>query len=73
MNQTPEQLSRNQIDKQLLASGWVIQDKKTFNLSASIGVAHFTDYHDPKLQSRSVFTFHRPQTFELLPAKQNHS
>ena len=39
MNQNPEQLARDHIDAMLLASGWVIQDKKTFNLSAGIGVA----------------------------------
>jgi type I restriction enzyme, R subunit len=39
MNQNPEQLARDIIDKQLLACGWVIQDKKTFDLSAGIGVA----------------------------------
>ncbi|HZH66565.1 MAG TPA: type I restriction endonuclease, partial [Flavisolibacter sp.] len=39
MNQNPEQLARDEIDRQLLASGWVIQDKKTFNLSSGIGVA----------------------------------
>ncbi|MDB5208247.1 MAG: restriction endonuclease subunit [Flavisolibacter sp.] len=39
MNQNPEQLARDEIDRQLLACGWMIQDKKTFNLSANIGVA----------------------------------
>jgi len=39
LNQNPEQLARDHIDAMLLASGWVIQDKKTFNLSAGIGVA----------------------------------
>jgi type I restriction enzyme R subunit len=39
MNQNPEQLARDEIDRQLLACGWVIQDKKFFNLSAGPGVA----------------------------------
>lgn len=39
MNQNPEQLSRDRIDSQLIASGWIVQDKKTFNLAAGIGVA----------------------------------
>jgi type I restriction enzyme R subunit len=39
LNQNPEQLARDHIDKQLLACGWVIQDKKKVNLSAGIGVA----------------------------------
>ena len=39
MNQTPEQLARDNIDKQLLACGWVIQPKNQINLSAGFGVA----------------------------------
>ncbi|MFC4739998.1 DEAD/DEAH box helicase family protein [Flavobacterium ponti] len=132
-NQNPEQIARDNIDKQLLACGWVIQDKKKFNLAAGLGVAireyqtdigpadyvlfvdkkptgiieakreeeglrlttveeqssqyanaklrllnndplpfvyestgevtRFTDYRDPKPRSRTVFTFHRPETF----------
>ncbi len=38
-NQNPEQIARDTIDKQLLACGWIIQDKKKFNLSAGLGVA----------------------------------
>jgi type I restriction enzyme R subunit len=134
-NQNPEQLVRDQIDKMLIASGWVVQSKKQINLAANKGVAvreyqtdvgpadyllfvngkpagiieakreeegvrltvhedqsseyataklkylqndplpfvyestgeltRFTDYRDPKPRSRPVFTFHRPETFEL--------
>jgi len=39
LNQNPEQIARDHIDKQLLASGWVIQDKKKFNLAAGLGIA----------------------------------
>jgi type I restriction enzyme R subunit len=39
LNQTPEQLARDQIDKQLLSSGWVIQDKQRLNLAVGLGVA----------------------------------
>ena len=39
MNQNPEQLARDHIDKQLLLCGWVIQGKKQVNLSANAGVA----------------------------------
>ena len=39
MNQNPEQLARDEIDRQLRACGWVVQDKKMFNLSAASGVA----------------------------------
>jgi len=134
-NQNPEQLVRDQIDKMLIASGWVVQSKTQINLSANLGVAvreyqadigpadyilfvhkkpvgvieakreeegvrltvhegqsadyataklkyiindplpfvyestgevtRFTDYRDPKPRSRPVFTFHRPETFDL--------
>ena len=39
MNQNPEQLARDQIDKQLIACGWTIQHKSAINLSAATGVA----------------------------------
>ena len=39
LNQNPEQLSRDKIDEQLLACGWVIQNRKQFNLAAGVGVA----------------------------------
>ena len=39
MNQTPEQISRDNIDKQLNACGWAVQSKKKINLSESLGVA----------------------------------
>ena len=132
-NQNPEQIARDNIDKQLIASGWIIQDKKKLNLAAGLGIAireyqtdigpadyvlfvnkkaigiieakreeegihltsveeqssqyanaklrllnndplpfvyestgeitRFTDYRDPKPRSRTVFSFHRPETF----------
>ena len=36
---TPEQRARRQIDPQLLASGWVVQDYRQFNPSAGRGIA----------------------------------
>ena len=39
MNQNPEQKARDHIDKQLLACGWIIQDKKKINLTAGPGIA----------------------------------
>ena len=39
MNQNPEQIARDTIDKQLAACGWAIQDHKKINLQASAGVA----------------------------------
>lgn len=37
-NQDPEQIARDNIDKQLIACGWVIQDKDKINLNAALGV-----------------------------------
>ena len=39
MNQNPEQQARDKIDKQLLACGWVVQNKTDINLKAAVGVA----------------------------------
>lgn len=39
MNQNPEQIARDNIDKQLTACGWAVQSKKKINLSESLGVA----------------------------------
>ncbi len=38
-NQNPEQIARDNIDRQLVACGWIIQDKKKFNLAAGLGIA----------------------------------
>jgi type I restriction enzyme R subunit len=38
-NQNPEQIARDNIDKQLTACGWVIQSIKQVNLNAGLGVA----------------------------------
>lgn len=39
MNQNPEQLARDNIDKQLIACGWIIQNYNKINLYAGVGVA----------------------------------
>jgi type I restriction enzyme, R subunit len=39
MNQNPEQIARDAIDKQLIACGWTIQDLKGVNLNAACGIA----------------------------------
>ncbi len=132
-NQSPEQIARDNIDKQLNAAGWAVQDKDKIDWNESIGIAireyqtdvgptdyvlfverrpvgiieakkeeegqrltshelqsefyaksklkyldndplpfvyestgivtKFTDFRDPIPRSRSVFTFHRPETF----------
>lgn len=39
INQNPEQIARDKIDKMLEAAGWVVQSKKRVNLAANQGVA----------------------------------
>ena len=39
MNQNPEQIARDNIDKQLLLCGWIVQGKKQVNLTAGTGIA----------------------------------
>ena len=39
MNQNPEQIARDNIDRQLIACGWIIQSKSRINLNAGQGVA----------------------------------
>lgn len=39
INQNPEQQARDNIDKQLIACGWIIQNKSNINLSSGVGVA----------------------------------
>ncbi len=38
-NQNPEQLARDEIDKQLKACGWIVQPKNKINLSVGVGIA----------------------------------
>ncbi|MNU64536.1 Type-1 restriction enzyme R protein [compost metagenome] len=39
MNQNPEQIARDRIDKMLDAAGWLVQSKDKVNLTAGIGIA----------------------------------
>ncbi|MCF8450148.1 MAG: DEAD/DEAH box helicase family protein, partial [Taibaiella sp.] len=39
MNQNPEQIARDEIDRQLTACGWLVQGKANINLAAGVGVA----------------------------------
>jgi type I restriction enzyme R subunit len=38
-NQNPEQIARDNIDRQLMSCGWLVQSKSKINLNAGIGVA----------------------------------
>jgi type I restriction enzyme, R subunit len=37
--QSPEEIARENIDKLLTECGWIIQNRRTINLSAALGVA----------------------------------
>ncbi|HUX39820.1 MAG TPA: DEAD/DEAH box helicase family protein [Rectinemataceae bacterium] len=39
MNQNPEQVARDEIDRQLRSCGWLIQDRARMDLNAGLGVA----------------------------------
>ena len=43
MNQNPEQIARDHIDRLLVESGWLVQSKNKLNLAAGVGVA-VTEY-----------------------------
>ncbi len=38
-NQTPEQQARDAIDRQLMAAGWIVQDKQAIDFNAGRGIA----------------------------------
>ncbi len=44
---------------------YINNDPLPFVYESTGEVTRFTDYRDPKPRSRPVFTFHRPETFEL--------
>lgn len=39
MNQIPEQIGHDNIDRQLLACGWIVQENNRINLNVGLGVA----------------------------------
>lgn len=43
MNQNPEQIARDHVDRLLMESGWIVQPKSKLNLTAGLGVA-VTEY-----------------------------
>lgn len=59
-NQNPEQLARDQIDRQLLACGWVIQDKTKVNLNAALGIAIREYLTDAGLADYVLFVDKKP-------------
>lgn len=60
-NQDPEQRARDNIDKQLVECGWIIQDKKQINLHAGLGVAvRAYNTHDGKELDYALFVGGKP-------------
>ena len=66
---TPEQKSRIEIDKKLIASGWLLQDKKEFNPAAAPGVAVREFSTDSGLVDYLLFVDRKPVGF--IEAKKN--
>ena len=60
----PEELARQNIDKQLTACGWTIQDMSGLNRYASLGVAvrELPVTGGPRLHLRQVQVAHRQWT-----------
>lgn len=56
INQNPEQIARDNIDKQLTACGWIVQSKKKINLGEALGVA-VLEYQTDVGPAESVTTF----------------
>jgi len=60
MNQSPEQIARDNIDRQLAACGWIIQDKSQINLHAAPGVAVREYYTDAGPADYLLFVHGKP-------------
>lgn len=59
MNQNPEQLARDAIDRMLFAAGWLVQPKQKINLAAATGVAvqeYKTDIAPPTTYYTILYT-----------------
>ena len=54
---TPEAKARQMIDKKLVEAGWIVQDMKQLNLTASLGVVvrEFPTSTGPVDQSHSIY------------------
>ena len=58
---TPEHEARREIDKQLTAAGWIVQEYKKFNPGVE---TRFKNNRDPKPRFRVVFSFHQHETLQ---------
>ncbi len=61
MNQDAEQIARDEIDRQLTACGWIIQDRSNLSLSAGQGVAvRYMTTQDGKETDYTLFVNGKP-------------
>lgn len=70
VNQNPEQKARDKIDAQLEKAGWVVQNKKKINFSASLGVA-VREYHT-EVGPADYVLFVDKQAIGIIEAKPEH-
>jgi type I restriction enzyme R subunit len=59
-NQTLEQIARDNIDRQLISCGWIIQNKNKINLNAGPGVAIRKYYTDSGPADYVLFVDQKP-------------
>lgn len=73
MNQNPEQIARDTIDKQLVACGWTVQKKTQINLHASPGVAVTEYITDAGIADYILFVDQKPVgVIEAKKAEEGH-
>lgn len=67
-NQTPEQIARDKIDRQLQQADWAVQDEDKINWQASPGIAVREYPTDTGLAADYVFDFNSRSSRSLLCA-----
>ncbi len=70
VNQNPEQKARDKIDAQLEKAGWVVQNKKKINFSASLGVA--VREYQTEVGPADYVLFVDKQAIGIIEAKPEH-
>ncbi len=56
LNQNPEQIARDNIDRQLIACGWIIQSVKDVNLHRAYGKNIMINYFEKDVRRQIVMT-----------------
>ncbi len=62
-NQNPEQIARDNIDRQLNACGWLIQGLRQINLHAGMGIAvreYLTNNPNLSIKAKEPYIVHIP-------------